>query len=73
MANLPDVLKVPEIAKYLRVTASHVYALIHKGNLRAYRIGQTNRGLRVAKEDLRTFLGQNATTDEQQPRVVANL
>jgi excisionase family DNA binding protein len=48
----PDVLKVPEVAAYLRVDRKTVYSLIQAGELRALKMG---RALRVTRQALDEF------------------
>ena len=48
-----DVLTVPEVAEYLRVTTKTVYALIQRGDLASFRVG---RVLRCLRSDVQNFI-----------------
>lgn len=48
-----DVLTVPEVAEYLRVTTKTVYALIQRGALPSFRVG---RVLRCRRCDVMNFI-----------------
>jgi excisionase family DNA binding protein len=62
LADLPAVLKVPEVARFLRVDKSTVYALVDRGELPVVKIG---RSFRVTRDQLGRFLaGQDAGTTE---------
>lgn len=52
-ASLPDVMKVPQVAAYLRCDPATVYALIHRGDLPVVRVGRT---FRVTSDQLRRFV-----------------
>lgn len=46
-----DVLTVPEVAKYLRVSTKTVYALLKRGELRGFRVGRVLRLRRTVVEE----------------------
>ena len=48
-----DLLTVAEVATALRVTTKTVYALLHRGELRGFRIG---RSIRVRRDDVAGFV-----------------
>lgn len=57
MIRQPELLKVSEVAKILRVSRNHIYALIDAGRLMAVDIG-TGKGkpvYRIRGEDLEAF------------------
>lgn len=51
--DLPDVLMVGEVAKYLRLSTRMIYRLIEEGTLKASRHG---RAVRILKVELETYL-----------------
>jgi excisionase family DNA binding protein len=53
----PEILTVPEVAKYLRVTSKTVYALVRRGELVGFRVG---RVLRLRKADVDGFVQRAA-------------
>lgn len=48
-----DVLTVPEVAEYLRVTPKTVYALLKRGELPSFRVG---RVVRCRRGDVEAFM-----------------
>ena len=52
-----DVLTVPEVAEYLRVTPKTVYALVKRGDLPSFRVG---RVVRCRKGDVEAFIAAAA-------------
>jgi len=52
----PEILTVPEVALYLRVTSKTVYTLVRRGDLRGFRVG---RVLRVHRTDVEQFMKQS--------------
>jgi excisionase family DNA binding protein len=53
-----EYVSIPELANQWVVTEQHVYNLVKRGDLPAYRIG---RRLIVSKADAQNFLERNAT------------
>ena len=51
--NLPDVLTVSELAKYLQIGRNQAYALIQSGAIRSIRIG---RAIRIPKSAVIDYL-----------------
>jgi len=43
MSLTPEVLTIPEVADFLRVAEKTVYALVKRGELRAFRVGRVMR------------------------------
>lgn len=55
--HLPDILKIEDIAQFLRVSKRTVYNWIEFGELPAYRFGLGKKGcIRVFKEDFLKFI-----------------
>lgn len=55
--TLPDILKVDDIAQFLKVSKRTVYNWIEYGELKAYRFGLGQKGcIRVFKEDFISFI-----------------
>lgn len=52
LADMPEFLKVPEVAELLRLSNQTVYQLINDGRLPALKAGRKNRGVRIAKSAL---------------------
>lgn len=48
-----EILTVPEVARYLRVTTKTVYALVRRGELTSFRVG---RAVRVRRHDVEHFV-----------------
>lgn len=57
LTSTQEILTVPEVAKYLRVTAKTVYGLVRKGELRSFRVG---RAVRVRRDDVEHFVAHRA-------------
>jgi excisionase family DNA binding protein len=57
-ASASDYLTINELAAQWRCTEAHLYALIKRRALPAFRIG---RRVIVRREDTKTFLNENAT------------
>ena len=53
-----DFVSIPELANQWGVTQQHIYNLVKRGELPAYRIG---RRLIVRRDDANRFLGSKAT------------
>ncbi|GGI02819.1 helix-turn-helix domain-containing protein [Egicoccus halophilus] len=51
--SLPDVLRVDEVAAFLRCDRSTVYELVHRGELPVIRLG---RAFRVSRDALARFV-----------------
>jgi excisionase family DNA binding protein len=51
--NLPDILTVPEIAHYLKLSKVMVYKLVEEGRMPHYRIG---RAVRVSRDQFLHWL-----------------
>jgi excisionase family DNA binding protein len=51
-----EMLTVPEVAGYLRVSRSLVYQLTESGRLPTYRVGMGRGAVRVSKEDLSRYV-----------------
>lgn len=51
--NLPDILTVPEIARFMKLSKVMIYKLIETGELPHYRIG---RAVRVSREQFEQWL-----------------
>lgn len=62
MPELPELLKVGEIAEKLRVSRMTVYRLVTDGTLPAVRVGQ--RTIRVRRSDFMRYLGVTRATAE---------
>jgi len=62
-----DIYTIPEVAKRLRVNQTTVSRLIHRGELKAYKIG---RIYRITKEEVDRFLNASKTeiNEESVPR-----
>jgi len=56
--ELPDIMKVKDVAEYLDMQPKRVYELIGEGRLIALRVGQ--RTLRVSKRNLGLLLEQKS-------------
>jgi excisionase family DNA binding protein len=50
----PDVLRVPEAAKIMKVSRAKAYSLVQSGEIRAIRVGE--RSIRILREDLNAYL-----------------
>lgn len=57
----PDVLTVPEVSEFLRVSRETVYRLAQRGELRGRKIG---RVWRFARDDVLDFLSGDRRTQE---------
>ena len=55
-------LQVPQVAELLACSIATVYALIDTGKLPAVKIGVGNGGVRVAREDLQSFIESRRTS-----------
>jgi excisionase family DNA binding protein len=55
-----EVMTVPEVAEFLRVTPKTVYALIREGELSAFRVG---RVLRCHETAVHAFVGRRTRSD----------
>ncbi|MBK8997624.1 MAG: helix-turn-helix domain-containing protein [Myxococcales bacterium] len=55
--NSGEILTVPEVAAYLRVTTKTVYSLIRDQSLRSFRVG---RHLRCHRTELENFVARSA-------------
>lgn len=55
LEDMPDVLKVPDVAQVLRINRNAVYEAVHRGEIPAFRLG---RQLRVPKAGLHQLLGE---------------
>jgi excisionase family DNA binding protein len=58
-------MRVPDVARELKIPRSHAYALVARGDLPAVRVGA--RSIRVLRSELRRFLL------EQRPASQANI
>jgi excisionase family DNA binding protein len=56
--NRGEVLTVAELADELRVGQHAAYSLVASGQIRSVRIGQKGGGIRIPRQALREFLGQ---------------
>lgn len=54
----PDLLKIPEVAAYLRVTRQTVYNLIASGDLHTVKVGTLQR---IRATDLEAYLQRTAS------------
>lgn len=61
-------LKVADIAERLNCSISNVYSIVASGELRAYRVGRGNSGLRFSEEQIQEFLRRRETRGEFVPR-----
>lgn len=52
---------IPEVAKYLKLSRSKVYALVQRGEIPHVRIG---RNVRIQEQALQTWLAKNSTGGE---------
>ncbi len=50
---LDEVMTIQEIADYLKVTRQTVYKLLNNGDLKAFKIGRSNR---ILRSELRRFI-----------------
>jgi len=58
----PDkLLRVPAIAAWLDCSESNIYALTASGELKAYRVGKGNAGLRFSEAQVLEFLRKRET------------
>lgn len=53
VADLPAVMKVPEVAAFLRVDPSTIYDLVNRGDLHAVRLG---RAFRFTRDEVARFV-----------------
>jgi excisionase family DNA binding protein len=53
LARMPELLKVPEVAAYLRYSLERTYALVRSGDLPSVRVG---RAVRVPRDRLLALL-----------------
>jgi len=53
---LIKVYTVPEVAKILRISKNTAYELVYTGKLKAVRIGDKKKNMRITEEALRKFL-----------------
>ena len=58
-----DIYTIPEVAKKLRVNQTTVSRLIHRGELKAYKIG---RIYRITKEEVDRFLNASKTENSRE-------
>ena len=58
-----DIYTIPEVAKRLRVNQTTVSRLIHRGELKAYKIG---RIYRITKEEVDRFLNASKTENNRE-------
>jgi excisionase family DNA binding protein len=52
---LPDILRLPEVAKYLRISRAQVYILAKRGEIPCFHVGTSPR---VRRSDLEKWLGR---------------
>jgi excisionase family DNA binding protein len=52
-------LKVRQVATYLDCSKDQVYDLVHEGELKAFKHGQTLRSMRISVESLEAFVERN--------------
>lgn len=63
LAELPDVITVPEMARVLKISKNSAYWLVYSGQMPHVRIG---RAIRISKRALERYLG---IEDEQRPSI----
>jgi len=56
LAQTPELLTVPEVARLLRLTRASVYGKIAEGEIPAVRLGQGRASLRVRSDELEQWL-----------------
>lgn len=59
-SNPLEIMTVPDVARYLKVSAKTVYSLIKTGSLHAFRVG---RVLRCRISDVEEFIAAQAERD----------
>ena len=59
--TFPNILTVPEVAKYLRIGRTTAYALVKNGEIPSLKIG---RQIRVFRDDLLNYVGLSESLEK---------